>query len=61
MMLLVCIGAVFPSTLSRIGAVVTVAVGTGLTWLGWVTLPMVFLGPAGAVALLGLAAEFDNY
>ncbi|SFR36219.1 hypothetical protein SAMN04487947_0434 [Halogeometricum rufum] len=60
MLLLVCIGALFPSTLARVGAVAVVAIATGLSWLGWIYLPMTYVGLMGAVALLGLAAEFGD-
>ncbi|SFR34137.1 hypothetical protein SAMN04488124_0411 [Halogeometricum limi] len=59
-LLLVCIAALFPSTLSRVGAVGVVVIATGLSWLGWIDLPMTYVGLAGAVALLGLAADFGD-
>ncbi|WP_233509343.1 Ig-like domain-containing protein [Haloferax sp. Atlit-48N] len=61
LVLLVALAAAFPSTLSRVGAVAVVSVATGITWLGWVDIPMSVIGLSGAVALLGLAASFNSY
>ncbi|WP_233517317.1 Ig-like domain repeat protein [Haloferax sp. Atlit-19N] len=61
LVLLVALSAAFPSTLSRVGAVAVVSVATGITWLGWVDIPMSVIGLSGAVALLGLAASFNSY
>lgn len=56
--LLVAIAGLLPSTLARIGAVVLVAIATGLAWFGWAPIPMPVIGIAGALALFGLAAQF---
>ncbi|ELK55839.1 hypothetical protein D320_02447 [Haloferax sp. BAB-2207] len=61
LVLLVALAAAFPSTLSRVGAVAVVSVATGITWLGWVDIPMSVIGLSGAVALLGLTASFNSY
>ncbi|WP_396614119.1 Ig-like domain repeat protein (plasmid) [Haloferax sp. S1W] len=61
LVLLVALAAAFPATLSRVGAVGVVTVATGLSWLGWVDIPMSVIGLSGAVALLGIAASFNDY
>ncbi|RDZ39431.1 hypothetical protein C5B91_20135 [Haloferax sp. Atlit-10N] len=59
-LLLIGIGALFPSTMARTGAAISVAVATGLTWLGIVPIPIEVIGLAGAIALLGVVAEFNG-
>ncbi|ELZ95008.1 hypothetical protein C440_08027 [Haloferax mucosum ATCC BAA-1512] len=59
-LLVIGVGALFPSTMSRVGAVTTVAVATGVSWLGIVPIPIEVIGLGGAIALLGVVAEFNS-
>ncbi|AFK19024.1 Ig-like domain repeat protein [Haloferax mediterranei ATCC 33500] len=59
-LLVIGIGALFPSTMARAGAVTVVAVATGLSWLGLVPIPIEVIGLGGAIALLGVVAEFNS-
>lgn len=49
-----------PKTGARTGALVVVAMAFGLVWWGWVDIPGPALGIAGALAILGKAADFNN-
>ncbi|WP_224332874.1 LamG-like jellyroll fold domain-containing protein [Haloprofundus halobius] len=60
LVLIVLVAALFPSSEARTGAIVIVAIATGMTWLGWVDIPMSAIGIAGAIALLGKVSEFGG-
>ena len=58
---LVAVAAAFPSSMSRVGAMVLVAMATGAAWLGWAEIPLVAIGVAGAIALLGATSQVRSY
>lgn len=52
--------AATPKASARTGALLITVFAFGLTWWGWVPIPLPALALAGAVALLGKVADFNN-